>query len=186
MEKHKLALDIPDTLNLCVFRVIDTSIYSSMGPVECTQLHITPPGFVEPYLIENLTKGFSVNLSACDVGLQTTNCGTTANNFADGVYIVRWSVSPNNIVYVEYNILRISKALSKINDLLCCIDIKGCEPDAPLKEKLKEIQLLTTMLKAAKAKVEYCHNPGQGMDIYNYVIKRLDKLACGCGCSSCS
>ena len=185
MEKHQLAVEVPDILTECVFRVVDTSIYSSIAPVECTRLDITPPGFTSAFTINDLPTGFSVNLSACDLGLQTTNCGNTYNNFADGVYIIRYSVSPNDTVYVEYNNLRITSALNKIDALLCCLDIRGCEPDAPLKEKLKEVQLLTTLLKAAKARVEYCHNPGQGMDIYNYVMKRLNKLSCGCGCSSC-
>lgn len=185
MEKHQLALDIPDTLTTCVFRVIDTSIYSDLAPIQCTKLQITPPGFTTPFEINDLTPGFSDAISACALGLQTTNCGNTYNNFSDGVYIVRYSVSPNDIVFVEYNHLRITDALNRINNLLCCLDIKPCDPEPPMREKLREIQLMQTMLKAAKAKVEYCHNPGQGMDIYNYVDHKLRKLACGCGCETC-
>jgi len=186
MEKHQLALDIPDTLTKCIFRVVDASIYGDMAPVDCTKIEITPPGFTTTYSIENLETGFLENISACDLGLQTANCGNTYNEFPDGIYIVKYSVNPNEIVNVEYNHLRTTIALNKINDLLCCLDIQDCDPQAPLKEKLKEVQLLTTMLKAAKAKVEYCHTPNLGMDIYNYVIKRLDRLACSCGCDSCN
>jgi hypothetical protein len=75
--------------------------------------------------------------------------------------------------------------MNKINELLCCLDVPNCEPQVPIKAKLQEVQLLTTMLKAAKAKVEYCHSPSQGMAIYNYVVTRLDKLSCGCGCGTC-
>lgn len=185
MEKHQLALDIPDTLSKCIFRVVDASIFSDLGPIECMTLTITPPGFTTSYSYTNLEPAFLVNLSACDIGLQTTNCGNTYNNFSDGVYVVRFSVSPNDIVYVEYNHLRITDALNQINDLLCCMDLQATEPQGPLKEKLREVQLLTTLLKAAKAKVEYCHNPRQGMDMYNFVVKKLKKLSCGCGCSSC-
>jgi len=69
--------------------------------------------------------------------------------------------------------------------LLCCLDVPNCEPVGPMKEKLREINLLSTMLKAAKAKVEYCHNPEEGMAIYTYVLAKLDKLSCGCGCGTC-
>ena len=185
MEKHQLALDIPDTLTGCIFRVIDASIYSSIGPAECLKIEITPPGFTTAYEVTNLEPGFLENISACDLGLQTTNCGNTYNDFSDGVYIVRYSVSPNDIVYVEYNHLRVTKLLNKINTLLCCLDVQGCEPQTPLKEKLKELQLLQTMLKAAKAMVEYCHKPAKGMEIYTYVDKRVTKLSCGCGCGDC-
>jgi hypothetical protein len=185
MERHQLALDIPDTLTGCIFRVVDASIYSDVAPVECLKIEITPPGFTTAYEVNNLEPGFLENISACDLGLQTTNCGNTYNDFSDGVYIVRYSVSPNDTVYVEYNHLRVTKALNKINNLLCCLDVQGCEPQNPLKEKLKELQLLQTMLKAAKATVEYCHKPARGMEIYNYVDNRLTKLACGCGCGDC-
>lgn len=185
MEKHQLALDIPDTLAKCIFRVVDASIYSSVAPVECLKIQITPPGFTTAYEITDLSPAFLENINACQLGLQTTNCGNFYNEFADGVYVVRYSVSPNDVVYVEYNHLRVTKALNIINELLCCLDVDGCEPQGDLKEKLKEIQLLQTLLKAAKAKVEYCHNPGQGMSIYNYVLGRLKKLSTGCGCSSC-
>jgi hypothetical protein len=186
MDKHQLALDIPDTLSKCILRVVDASIYSKIGTVDCTRLEITPPGFTTAYVVENLQQGFLTNLSTCDVGLQTANCGNTYNNFSDGVYIVKYSINPNDQVYVEYNHLRITDGLNAINDLLCCLDLQACDPPGPVREKLKEIQLMTTLLKAAKAKVEYCHTPKHGMDMYNYVMKRLNKLACGCGCSSCN
>ena len=185
MEKHQLALDIPNTLNKCIFRVVDVSIYSDLVPVECGTLYITPPGFTTSYKITDLDVDFTENITACQLGLQTTNCGNTYNDFPDGVYVVRWSVSPNDLVYVEYNHLRITTALNKINDLLCCLDTPACEPTTEIKNKLKEVQLLQTMLEAGKAAVEYCHTPGKGMDMYNYVMKKLNKLSCGCGCESC-
>lgn len=186
MEKHQLALDIPDTLTGCILRIVDASIYSKLVPVECTKLQITPPGFTSTFTVENLEPAFLANLSACNLGLQTSNCGNTYNDFSDGVYVIRYSVNPNDTVYVEYNHLRITSALNKINDLLCCLDAKPCDPEAPMKEKLREVQLLSVMLKAAKSKVEYCHTPSEGMDMYNYVMKRLDKLACSCGCGTCN
>ncbi len=186
MEKHQLALEIPDTLNTCILRVVDSSIWSDIVPIECTLLEITPPGFTTVYSVKDLVPGFVSNITACQLGLQTTNCGNYYNDFADGIYIFRWSVSPNNIVYVEYNHLRITKALNKINNLLCCLDIKAGEQNPPMKETLREVQILTTLLKAAKAKVEYCHNPSQGMSIYNYCMKRLNKLSCNCGCKDCN
>jgi len=186
MSKNQLALDIPDTITSCIFRVIDSSIYSTLSLVEDTMIQITPPGFTAPYTVQNLAPNFLANLTTCDLGMQTANCGNTYNNFPDGVYVVRYSINPNSEVYVEYNHLRITAALNKINDLLCCLDLQACEPQGPVREKLREIQMMTTYLKAAKATVEYCHTPGKGMDMYNYALRRIDKLACGCGCGSCN
>lgn len=185
MAQHQLALEFPDTLNNCLLRIVDMSTYNELVPVECPKLQITAPGFTTAAEITNMGIDFAVNLTACDLGLQLTNCNTFRNALPDGVYVIRYSVAPNDVVYVEYNHLRISDALTKINELLCCLDVPNCEPSGPIKEKLKEVTFLSTMLKAAKAKVEYCHNPTEGMAIYTYVTAQLKKLACGCGCGTC-
>lgn len=186
MGKHLLSLDIPDTTNSCIIRIVDTSIYDPNVPVECPSLEITPPGFFQAYSYLSLNQGFTVNLSQCDIGLQVYNCDLVKNPYSDGVYIIRYSVSPNDRVYVEYNHLRITKALKRFDSILCCLQVKGCAPDSELTTALREVQLLMTMLKAAKANVEFCHHPGKGMDIYNYVMTRLNKLACKYGCDTCN
>jgi hypothetical protein len=185
MAQHALSLEFPDTLNNCLLRIVDMSTYNQNVPVECPKLQITAPGFTTAAEITDMGTEFAVNLTACDLDLQLTNCESYRNDLPDGVYVIRYSVAPNDVVYVEYNHLRISQALNKINNLLCCLDVPNCEPVGPMKEKLREINLLSTMLKAAKAKVEYCHNPEEGMAIYTYVLAKLDKLSCSCGCGTC-
>lgn len=185
MAKHLLSLDMPNTLNTCILRVVDTSTYDpSMTPGSLT-LEVLAPGYTNATAYYPTSTEFNLSLTACDLGLQTTNCTTVRNSIPDGVYAIKYSVAPNEYVYVEYNHLRITAALAKIQTILCCLDVPNCEPVQPLKDKLKELNLLTTMLEAAKAKVEYCHNPKQGMDIYNYVMSRLTKLSCNCGCETC-
>ena len=185
MAQHALSLEFPDTLNNCLLRIVDMSTYNQNVPVECPKLQITAPGFTTTAEITDMGTEFAVNLTACDLDLQLTNCESYRNDLPDGVYVIRYSVAPNDVVYVEYNHLRVSQALNKINNLLCCLDVPNCEPVGPMKEKLREINLLSTMLKAAKAKVEYCHNPEEGMAIYTYVLAKLDKLSCSCGCGTC-
>lgn len=184
MAQHKLSIEIPDVLTQCVFRVVDTSTYNDNVPIDCPKLEITAPGFTTAVALEPGID-FATNYTACDLKLQLSNCDTSRSDIPDGVYVVRYSVAPNDIVYVEYNHLRTTQALNYINNILCCLDVPNCEPQGPIKTKLQEVQLLTTMLKAAKAKVEYCHKPSEGMAIYTYVMTKLKKLACGCGCESC-
>lgn len=184
MATHKLALDIPDTLTECVFKVSDSSSYSDDLPTECPKLEITLPGFQLPSVVTDLKPNFSVSLNACQLGIQVYNCGVQYNPLPDGVYVARLSYSPNDQLYVEYNHLRITCALNKINEILCCLDLADCEPVEPTKSQLRELQNLQMMLKGAKAQVEYCHHPRKGMSMYNYVMKRLNKLACSCGCGT--
>jgi len=178
MAKHILSLDIPDTLNGCILRVIDTSIYADKPAIECPYLDILAPGFNCAVRLD-VEPGFcNLNITACDLEIQLTNCGVSFDSLPDGVYAIKYSIAPNEYVYVEYNHLRMTKALNKIQEVLCAIDVSNCDPLPEVKEKLKELRLIEMLLKAAKSKVEFCHNPGQGMDLYEYATKRLDKLAC--------
>jgi hypothetical protein len=185
MAQHLLSLDIPDTLTSCVLRIVDTSTYNEYVPLECPKLEITGPGFTTASVTELEIGWNSFNVTACGMDIQLTNCDSYRNDIQDGVYVIKYSVAPHEVVNVEYNHLRITAALNVINNLLCCLDVPNCEPLPPLAAKLREVQLLSTMLQAAKARVEYCHNPSQGMAMYNYVLAKLKKLSCGCGCEAC-
>jgi hypothetical protein len=87
-------------------------------------------------------------------------------------------VSPNDVVYVEYNHLRITQALIRYNKALCALDLAACEPPAKVQEKLERLRMIKMYLDAAKAKVEFCHEPQKGMSLYNYAIKLLNKFDC--------
>ena len=119
-----------------------------------------------------------INLTACDLELQKENCGVLFDVIPDGVYVIKYSVAPNEYVFAEYNHLRVTSFMIKFNEVLCALDLAICDPLPEVKEKLKELRLIEMLIKAAKAKVEFCHTPGQGMDLYEYAKKRLDKLAC--------
>jgi len=178
MARHTLSLDMPDTLNECIMPVLDTSIYADKPPVECPYLDILPPGFSCAVRLD-VEPGFcKLNITACDLQLQTQNCGVTYDIIPDGVYVVKYSIAPNEYVFAEYNHLRITNIMIKFNEVLCALDLAACDPLPAVKEKLKELRLIEMYIKAAKAKVEYCHKPGIGMDLYEYAKKRLDKLAC--------
>ena len=178
MANHKLSIEAPDTLNICQLRLVDTSVYSPEMPVKCPQLQVTPPGFTKSVFIDNVQPEFMKNLTACDLLIQKTGCGTTFYPLSDGIYILRYSVSPNDIVYVEYNHMRITAALLKIRNVLCDLDISGCQPSEKVRDKQMLLAKIQADLYAAKVKVEDCGQPAKGMEIYNYCLARLNKIQC--------
>ena len=113
-DKHILSLEIPTVSNCNLLCIKDTSQYSSEIAVDCEELLITLPGFTVPVLLK-VTKGFDMCLTACALAIQNLNCGTIQQEIPDGIYIVRYSVSPNSKVYVEYNHLRITKLILRFN-----------------------------------------------------------------------
>jgi len=175
---HKLSLEAPDTLNICQLRLIDTSVYDPNMLVKCPLLQVTAPGFSTSFYVANIAPEFMKNLTACDIGLQKVGCGTTLNPLSDGIYILKWSVSPNETVYVEYNHLRITAALIKVRKILCDLDISDCEPPIEVRKKQRELGDIMDDLYAAKVKVEDCEQPTKGMQIYNYCLERLNKFTC--------
>ena len=178
MASHKLSLEVPDTLNSCIIRIIDSSIYAEGVSVKCPVLQVTAPGFSSPKTVDDVTPNFSLNLSACAIKIQSDNCGSVFNDIPDGVYIIKYSVSPNEYVYVEYNHLRITKALNKLKSLYCELDRGACEPSQQQKKYLQELREIQDDLDAAKAKVEYCRSVNEGLTLYKYAMSRLDKIQC--------
>jgi hypothetical protein len=181
--KHQLSLEVLDVKNVNIFKITDTSVYTDKIPVDCETLHITVPGFTKPVQIDT-TQGFDLVLTACDLYIQKSGCGENLQSLPDGVYLIRYSVSPNDKVFVEYSYLRITSILNDWNNYLCQLELGTCDPTADVKESLKELRLIKSFIDAAKAKVEYCHDSKAGMDLYNYAKRRLDKFPETC-CSSC-
>lgn len=174
-------LEAPDTLNTCILRIEDTSVYNEDVDVNCPILQVTVPGFDYSVVLkedEDIEPGFRVNLTACDLEIQTQNCGSVFNGLPDGIYVIKYSVSPNDVVYVEYNHLRITKALNKYNAILCELDVGACEPPADLQKKLRKLFDIKMYLEIAKATVEVCLEPRKGMQLYSYAVEQLDKMNC--------
>jgi len=179
--KHILTLEVPETANDRLLRVVDTSSYLSNLPVECGTLQITSPGFNAPRNIEAIP-GFNLVLNACTLGIQVTGCDSDNEPLPDGIYVIRYSVSPNDKVWVEYNHLRTTQTLNAYYKKLCEIDVAACEPSTEVKQAMYEMKYIRTLIDAAKAKVEYCGNPSEGLELLQYAIKRLKNLDCNSLC----
>lgn len=179
--KHQLSLELPDTNNIKVMRLFDTSFYAEGLTADCGTLLITSPGYNLPVSISVLPH-FNLVLNACTLGLQRAGCGSHSEVIPDGIYKINYSVSPNNNVFVEYQHLRVTQTLNKYYNLLAQLEMSGCEPDADVKEHLNELRLIKSFIDAAKAKVEYSHDLEAGMELLLYAQKRLNKYAAKCAC----
>jgi hypothetical protein len=183
-DKHILSLEVPAVTNCEILSIKDTSQYTTLLPVDCPELIITSPGFNSASMIklDSFTPGtgssFDINISACQLGLQTSDCGNTRISLPDGIYIIKYSVAPNDKVYVEYNHLRITSIINKYYTSLCDISLDTCEPSSQKKDLIDEMQYIKTLIDGAVSKVEFCNSPNQGMEMYNYALKRLNKISC--------
>lgn len=179
--KHILSLEVPTVANCEILKITDTSQYASNLEIDCAQLLITLPGSAQVKPID-VVPGFDLNINACALAIQSTGCEESRINLADGIYIIRYSVSPNDKVYVEYNVLRITTILSTYYKKLCELDITPCEPSSVKEQLLAEMKYIRTLIDAAKAKVEYCQSPNEGMELYDFAKKKLSKITCDVCC----
>jgi hypothetical protein len=189
--KHVLALDIPETACENVLKIWDSSIYGDGLPVDCPRLDIYLPGFSLPiYYTTNpdldpptvLEPGFVKNFSSTDLGLTAENQDVIA--FPDGLYTIRYSVSPNETVYVQYYHLRTTRLMNMYYKEICKIQLQACEPTAEQHQKMHDLRYIKMYIDAAKAKAEYCHAPLQAVEMYEYAETLLSKYLTGC-CVSC-
>jgi hypothetical protein len=176
--RHQLSLEVPLVFNDRLLQVVDSSVYTSALPIDCARLEITVPGFVSAVAI-TVTKDFNLFLTSCDLGLQTTGCDDETQVLPDGLYVIRYSVSPNDEVFVEYNHLRMTQAWNRYYKKLCSVALGACDPEPEVKEELRQLQLVRSFFEAAKAKVEYCHEPHKGMELLAYGARLLERAGCG-------
>jgi len=180
-KKHILSLEIPTVANCEIFTIWDSSEYTDDLLIDCPRLFVTTPGGSVPTMIE-IAHDFKMDFSACAFNLQNTDCGGSRSTFPDGIYIIRYAVSPHDKAYVEYNHLRITTILKAYYEKLCEIDLQVCEPSSDMLELMVEMKYIRTLIDAAKAKVEYGHEPESGMNLYKYALKRLEKITCKVTC----
>jgi len=180
MANHDLKLQVIDTSNAKILRLMDFSVYSSLVPVVCPQLFITAPGFQYSAVIDEarLTQAFTLNLTACDLDLQTTKCDSEFLDIPDGIYAIRYALSPHEYVYVDYNHFRLTKAMNRLHDVYCNIDLADCIPTKDKEEKLLGLRVIEGMFKAAKIKAERCHEADKAKVIYDQAMKMLEKQDC--------
>lgn len=184
--KHILALDIPDTACDTILKIWDSSSYAASLPVDCPRLDIFLPGFAAPlYITEpTLVPGFVLNLTAKDFGLQHQQAEHLIA-LPDGLYTIKYSVSPNDKVFVEYYHLRTTSIMNIYYKELCKVQLEPCEPTPEQHQKLHDLRYIKMYIDAAKAKAEYCHSPKQGVEMLAYADKLLRKFMTGC-CVTCS
>jgi hypothetical protein len=176
--KHILQLEVPPVYNEGIFIVEDISIYAANIPVTCQNLQITPPGYGTPTIISITQQNFRLVLNACTIGVAAPGgCNDICPNLPDGIYNLRYSVSPNTQVWVEYQYLRITHAINRLNHLLCEVDLGDCLPDTETEYYLKNIDTIRNYLISGQVNVNDKHQCEDGINQYRYALALMEKMS---------
>lgn len=177
MAKHLLSLEVLPTVNEGIFLIKDTSVYTSLLGISCPQLQVLAPGYTYPSAIP-VSAHFDIAFNACTMGMLTSgSCVDSCPTLPDGIYWLRYSVSPADQVYVEYNYLRIVQALNRLNEILCKVADTPCLPGTEQEYDIQQIALIREYLISAKTLVENQNRPQDGINMYHFAVLCMDKLS---------
>lgn len=176
MSQHILALEVENTYNEGIFIVKDLSIYSTTIPVSCPELQILPPGYNIPSVLE-VTSGFDLVLNTCTLGmLAAPNCAQSCPILPDGIWWLQYTVAPANLVYVQYNYLRITQAWNRLNKLLCALPLDCTLPDQELQYDIDNISRIREYLIVAQTEVNEKRDPVKGINFYRFAVELMNKM----------
>jgi len=173
---HILSIEVPTISNAKVLRVFDTSIWDPSITVSSISLDIIPPGYTNSTTFVQ-AKGFDRLFNSSNL-----NISGDMSNLPDGIYIIRLTADSE---WVEYNHLRQVCLLQDYYKALCTLEFYPCDTlDVNLEEKREELSIIKSYIDAAKAKVEWCNSPSEGIDLHNYAKSRLAKFSLN-KCKTC-
>src|SRR5688572_32383763 len=102
----RLNFDIIDTHDFKTIGIVDTSWYNPNLAIEDVTIEILPPGYVvaaSPFFMPNGLNIFNSN----GVGITKASCEEELVNLPDGIWKVKYSICPNDKLFVERFFLKV-------------------------------------------------------------------------------
>lgn len=169
----ELLLDFPDTGDVRTLRVNDSSFYNPNITVECGLLQVTAPGYIESINFD-VDKAFSIVLNSSNLRLAKVKIYRDLTALPDGIYTFKYSINPNERLWVEYDTLRVNNILQTYYSKLCAVKILPSPNSKEIKAKLKELREIKSFIDVAVAEVGVCGNRNRGMELYKYAQELLN------------
>lgn len=173
----QLTLDIPDTFNVATLRINDSSWYNESLTVECGLLEVTPPGYSKAVNF-NVDKAFSIVLNSSNLKLAKAKVFRDLKALPDGVYKIKYSIKPNEALWIQYDYMRVNTLLKDYYTQLCQAKLQPYPSDRKVKDELKRLAEIRTYIDAAKVEVEECGNRKRGIELYNYAKELITSGVC--------
>lgn len=150
MATLKLDILVVPTYNVNTLSILDASVYPEDFVVTNPTIEITPPGF---------------NTAVIDFDINTFNIFTTSNlgitaedviqPLPDGIYSLKYSVSPAYENYVEKTIMRVDKLQEKFDQAFMKLDMMECD-SARRKQSKVDLNTIYFFIQGAIAAANNC------------------------------
>lgn len=160
-------------------RIADNSWYNPDILVQNAILEITPPGKDCPvafYVEENFNTVFNSSL----LDISKAKNYNQLKDLPEGIYKIKYSIKPNNILYEEYTLLRNYKQLEDYYKAICSLySSRNKISKKEFVNKRKELIWIKEIIDAAKYHVEECDKEEEGLELYNEANELLDRYNAG-------
>lgn len=184
---NQLDITYHNTYNCKTLRIEDNSVYDLTQPIKNPILEIKSPGltsFVPFYFPNEKWKYIVLNCSSLKVC-----CGRKASTLSvlpDGIYEIKYSVSPNLTCMVEFNHMRVCQIMSNYIKILGLFLSSKCSMTNKEAEQIeKELIEIKDTIDASVYAVEEGLDSALGLDLYDEAIKRLNRINDGNFTSCC-
>ena len=177
MADLKLEILVVPTYNTLTLGIADASTYPVSPAVTSPTIEITVPGFGVvslPFNINDFNIFTSANLGLTPVG------GLLP--LPDGVYYLKYSVTPAYVNYVERTIIRVEKLQEKFDNAFMKLDMMEC--DRALKTQSSvQLNTINFFIQGAIAAANNCAE-FESNTLYAQADNMLNSfLKSNCGCS---
>lgn len=168
--------------NDCKFmRLADNSVYNPNVPIENPILEILVPGFECAALI-NVTPGFNTLLNSSNLKIAPASGYNQLTVLPDGPYHIRYSIKPNDKLFVTYTLFRVCQITQRYLKAVCSLFDEQCGiSKAEFEERRKKLVWVKELIDASKTLAEDCNEEQKAVDLYNEANRLLTNLNdCGC------
>jgi len=173
----ELLLDFIPNTSCKLFTVKDVSLYNENLPVTCGLLEIKAPGFT--YVVNTeVERDFEQKVTMSFLQLQSQ--GAKYNNpLPDGNYEIKYSINPNEVLFVEYNYYSTCNLYNNYISQLCDYFNKSCElTQAEQEKEMERLFEISTLLDNVKISAQECNDVPTADRLYEKAKQLLEKHGC--------
>jgi len=170
-----LILNIESKNDPYYFVITDRSHYNPNLPVTCGTLEIKVPG-AKHSVFFNVLPNFSTSYNASSLRIQIATSHDTLIPLPDGPYYIKYSINPNEQLYVEYVFYNVAMLKSKYFEKVCGFFENKCDYTIKQQnEKIEELWQISNNLDLIKIAAEECNNVQEATLLYNKTYELINK-----------
>ena len=178
MADLKLDILVIPTYNNLTLGVADVSTYPITPPITSPTMEITVPAFGRVTLPFN-PNDFNIFNS---LSLGITSVGDSLLPLPDGVYYLRYTVTPAYVNFVERSIIRVDQLQEKFDSAFMRLDMMECDRAIKTQQKV-ELNSIYFFIQGAIAAANNCAVE-EANKLYNQASRMLNNfMSGGCQCS---